>query len=48
MNLFQQLFSDWVGILSVFTVAFVLGMGTYLFLYVRRHMVDEVPRPKAR
>jgi hypothetical protein len=41
MGLVQQLFSDWVGILSVLTVGFVLVMAVFLTFYVLRHMKDE-------
>lgn len=41
MALLQQLFSDWIGILSIFTVAFVLVMATFIFFYVRRHIREE-------
>lgn len=41
MALLQQLFSDWVGILSVLTVAFILVMATFIGFYVVRHVRDE-------
>lgn len=43
MSLWQQLFSDWVGILSAFTVFFVLGMAVYIGTYVYRHLDDKQP-----
>jgi hypothetical protein len=48
MGLLQQLFSDWVGILSIFTVGFVLAMAVFLVFYVARHIREESdgqPRP---
>lgn len=48
MELLRNLFSDWVGILSVFTVAFILAMAGYLISFVIRHVRDESgghPRP---
>lgn len=41
MDLLRNLFSDWVGILSVFTVVFILGMAGYLVAFVIRHVRDE-------
>lgn len=38
MALIQQLLSDWVGILSLATIVFILGMGGYIFWFVTRHM----------
>jgi hypothetical protein len=49
MNLLRMLFSDWVGILSVFTVGFVLAMAAYLAFYVARHVREDTEnQPKAR
>jgi hypothetical protein len=48
MYLLQLLFSDWVGILSVITVGFVLVMATYLFFFVRRHIREETVAPRRR
>ena len=41
MNLFQQMFSDWVGILSVFTVVFVLVMAGFIAICVACHVRKE-------
>ena len=41
MNIVSQLFSDWVGILSAFTVGFILAMAVFFIVYVRRHMREE-------
>lgn len=49
MALLQHLFSDWVGILSVITVGFILVMATFLGFYVARHVRDETAHhPHAR
>jgi hypothetical protein len=41
MSLFQNLFSDTVGLLSVFTIAFILGMAVYLYVMVSKKMNDK-------
>lgn len=33
MDLFMDLFSDWVGLLSIGTIAFILCMAAY-FIYI--------------
>ncbi len=38
MPILDQLFSTWIGILSLLTIGFILGMGLFIFLYVRRQM----------
>ena len=38
MPILEQLFGTWIGILSVSTIAFILGMGVFIFLYVLRQM----------
>ena len=35
------LLSSDIGLLSLFTILFIVGMAIYLFAYVRRHMADE-------
>jgi hypothetical protein len=30
-----------IGLLSLFTIFFMLGMGVFLYGYVRRHMADD-------
>ncbi|MBI5783674.1 MAG: DUF3149 domain-containing protein [Gammaproteobacteria bacterium] len=32
------MFGAWIGILSLLTIGFILGMGVFIFLYVRRQM----------
>lgn len=38
MPILDELFGTWIGILSLLTIAFILGMGVFIFLYVRRQM----------
>jgi hypothetical protein len=38
----NELFGTWIGWLSILTIAFIIGMATYLFLYVRREMKRPV------
>jgi hypothetical protein len=38
MPILDQLFGTWIGILSLSTIAFILGMGVFIFLYVLRQM----------
>lgn len=47
MELLRQLFSDWVGILSISTIVFILGMAVFIGIYVMRHMHEEEHRPAA-
>ena len=35
-----------VGLLSLFTIAFVLAMGAYIYLYVQRHIKAEIAAQK--
>lgn len=36
MGIFAKLFSDTVGLISLFTIAFVIVIAIYLFLWVRK------------
>jgi hypothetical protein len=45
MELFTQLFSDWVGILSIATIVFILGMAVFIGFYVMRHVHQEEHAP---
>lgn len=36
-----ELFTTDIGLLSLFTIAFILGMAIYLYIYVSRHMKDS-------
>lgn len=45
MELLSQLFSDWVGILSISTIVFILGMAVFIGVYVMRHVHEEEHAP---
>ena len=38
MPIFDQLFGTWLGALTLLTIGFIIGMGIFLFLFVRRQM----------
>ncbi len=38
MPILDELFGTWMGILSLSTIAFILGMGVFIFSYVLRRM----------
>ncbi|BAU50117.1 hypothetical protein SVA_3581 [Sulfurifustis variabilis] len=42
MPILNELFGTWIGWLSMLTIAFIIGMATYLFFYVRREMKRPV------
>ncbi len=48
MALLNELFSDWVGVLSFGVIAFILVMAVYFTWYFIRHMVDDEARTGAR
>ena len=37
----QELFTTDIGLLSVFTIGFILVMGVYIYRFVRRHMAED-------
>jgi hypothetical protein len=37
----KELFGSDIGLLSVFTIGFVLVMGVYLYGYAKRHMDED-------
>ncbi|WP_374512893.1 DUF3149 domain-containing protein [Niveibacterium sp.] len=37
----EILFGSDIGLLSLFTIVFILGMGGYLWHFARKHMKDE-------
>lgn len=37
----QLLLTSDIGLLSLFTILFILGMGWYLGAYVKKHMKEE-------
>ncbi len=40
---FKELFSTDIGLLSVFTIAFIIGMAIFIGRYIKQH-VDEDER----
>ena len=47
MRLFQELLSTDVGLLSLGSIVFMLGMGGFYLRYFLRHMAqDEAAQPK--
>jgi len=37
----EILFGSDIGLLSLFTIVFVLGMGLYIWRFVQRHVKEE-------
>jgi hypothetical protein len=37
----QALFTSDIGLLSLFTILFILGMAIYIFFYVRRKVTED-------
>lgn len=44
MHALQDLFTSDVGLMSLATIAFVLGMGVFFVRYVLRHMREDEAR----
>ena len=40
------LFSSDVGLLSLFTILFIIGMAIYLWRYARRNMIADAKKAK--
>jgi hypothetical protein len=38
------LFSSWIGILSLFTIVFMLGMAVFLYVFFTKHMKEGGPK----
>lgn len=38
MPILDQLFGTWIGILTMLTIGFIIGMGVFIFVYVRRQI----------
>jgi hypothetical protein len=38
MPILDELFGTWIGILSMLTIAFIIGMGVFIFFYVLRQI----------
>jgi len=41
MELWSELFSDWVGILSFGTIAFVIVIAAYFYVFVTKKMDED-------
>ncbi|WP_157314130.1 DUF3149 domain-containing protein [Chitinibacter sp. FCG-7] len=44
----STLFSSEIGLLSLFTIGFILCMGVYIFLFVRRHVKEDTEAQQKR
>jgi hypothetical protein len=42
----KDLFTTDVGLLSVFTIGFILVMGVYLYGYAKKHMAEDARNAK--
>jgi hypothetical protein len=42
----KELFTTDIGLLSVFTIGFILVMGVYLYGYAKKHMDDDARNAK--
>ena len=42
----KELFSTDIGLLSVFTIGFILVMGVYLYGYAKKHMDEDARNAK--
>jgi hypothetical protein len=40
----ELLFSSWIGVLSLFTILFMLGMAIFLYVFFSRHMKEGGPK----
>ena len=40
----ELLFSSWIGLLSAFTILFMLGMAIFLYIFVSKHMKEGEPK----
>lgn len=37
MKVLELLFGSWIGLLSLFTIVFMLGMAVFLYIFFTRH-----------
>jgi hypothetical protein len=44
----QALFTSDIGLLSLFTILFILGMAVYIFFYVRRKVIEDTAAHTAK
>jgi hypothetical protein len=40
VKVLELLFTSWTGLLSLFTVVFIIGMAAYLVFFLTRHMKE--------
>lgn len=40
VKVFELLLTSWVGLMSLFTVAFVIGIAAYMYIFVTRQMKE--------
>lgn len=38
----ETLFTSHIGLLSLFTIGFIIAMAIYIFMFVRRHIREDV------
>lgn len=48
MEALKELFGTDIGLLSLFTIGFIIVMAIYLYYFVRRHMREDEKRAQAR
>ncbi len=48
MEAWKELFGTDIGLLSLFTIAFIIGMAFYLYGFVRRKMDEDEKKARAR
>lgn len=46
MAVLKDLFGSDIGLLSAFTIGFVLVMGVYLYGYAKKHMAEDARNAK--
>ncbi|ANQ84515.1 DUF3149 domain-containing protein [Azoarcus olearius] len=44
----RELFGSDIGLLSLFTIGFVLVMGVYIYRFAVRHMAEDEQKAKLR
>lgn len=48
MELFAKLFSSTIGLLSIFTIVFIICMGVFYILWFKKKMDEDEQRSKAQ
>jgi hypothetical protein len=46
MEAWKLLFGSDIGLLSLFTIGFMIVMGGYLYVYVKKHMEEDARNAK--